>query len=120
MKYALIVLGILVMTPAAAWAAAPEKDKDAIAIYGHGNSTCADYTQFQFDRNEPVLTDYQVWVNGFVSAYNTLISESGDVARGRTSKDFTLWLEDYCRIHPDSFFQRAVIEMLRSMETGEF
>ncbi len=104
---------------AAAMAEGP-LSKDMIAIYGHGNSKCAEYNDFHAKGEDAILRNYQIWLNGFVSAYNTLISPTGNVAKGKQPEDLMRWMENYCRQNPDSYFQRATIELLRSMETGEF
>lgn len=94
--------------------------KERIAVYGHGNSQCADYLDFQARGQDAVVRNYQVWVNGFVSAYNTLLSTTGNVAKDKRSDDLMGWLQTYCRSNPDALFQRATIELLRSLEAGEF
>ncbi len=94
--------------------------KDMIAIYGHGNSKCSEYLDFAARGQETVSKNYQVWMNGFISAYNTLISTNGNVARGKKSEEIMVWMTRYCQQNPSAFFQRATIELLRSMESGEF
>ncbi len=94
--------------------------KETIAVYGHGNSKCSDYMGYKTRNQETIVKNYQVWVNGFVSAYNTLMSPTGNVAKGKKSDDFVKWIENYCTQNPSAFFQRATIELLRAMEAGEF
>lgn len=110
-------------TPAGTYAApAPSAGmgKDMIAVYGHGNSKCSEYLDYQMKGQENITKNYQVWVNGFLSAYNTLVSQNGNVARGKKSEELMNWIESYCRNNPSSFYQRATIEMLRALESGEF
>jgi len=94
--------------------------KSSVAIYGHGNSRCSDYNQFRFEQNDAILKNYQVWLNGMLSSYNTFVSKTGDVAGGLRSDELMLWVEDFCRLNPNTYFQRAAIELLRSLETGQF
>lgn len=94
--------------------------REQVAIYGHGNSKCSDYNKFKFENNGNIVKNYQVWVNGFLSAYNTFSAQNGDVGRGLRSDDLMLWLEDFCRLNPETYFQRAMIELLRAMETNQF
>ncbi len=94
--------------------------KEMIAIYGHGNSKCYEYLDFQARGQETISRNYQVWVNGFISAYNTLLSPTGNVAQGKRSEELMAWLQNYCRRNPEALFQRSTIELLRSLEAGEF
>jgi hypothetical protein len=94
--------------------------KEMIAIYGHGNSKCYEYLDFQARGQEAISRNYQVWVNGFISAYNTLLSPTGNVAQGKRSEELMAWLQNYCRRNPEALFQRSTIELLRSLEAGEF
>ncbi len=95
--------------------------KEMIAIYGHGNSKCSEYLDFTMRvGQENVAKNYQVWLNGFVSAYNTLMSTTGNVAKGKKSEELMAWMQNYCRQNPNAIFQRATIELLRVMESGEF
>jgi len=98
---------------------ATAQQREAVAVYGHGNSKCSDYNQFRFDNGGNIVKNYQVWVNGFLSAYNTFVSQTGDVGKGMKSDDLMLWVEDFCRLNPDTYFQRAMIELLRALETNQ-
>lgn len=99
---------------------APSIGKDMIAIYGHGNSKCSDFIDYSMRGPDVIVKNYQVWVNGFLSAYNTLISASGNVTKGKKSEELMGWVQNYCRQNPTSYFQRATIELLRALESGEF
>lgn len=94
--------------------------KDMIAIYGHGNSRCSDFMDYSMRGQDIVIKNYQVWLNGFISAYNTLVSPTGNVAKSKKSEELVAWVQNYCRQNPTSYFQRATIELLRAMESGEF
>lgn len=94
--------------------------KDMIAVYGHGNSKCSDYLEYKSKNQETVVKNYQVWMNGFMSAYNTLMAPNGNVAKGKRSDELMKWMDNYCRMNPTSYYQRATIELLRALESGEF
>jgi len=99
---------------------AMSEGKNSVAIYGHGNSKCSDYNKYRFDENEQILKNYQVWMNGMLYAYNTFVSKDGDVANGVRSDELMSWVRDFCELNPDTFFQRAAIELLRALESGQF
>ncbi|TAH33785.1 MAG: hypothetical protein EYC62_06180 [Alphaproteobacteria bacterium] len=125
MKRTLVLAALLTLSPftisfAQTAGAVQPVGKDMIAIYGHGNSKCSEYLDFAARGQETVSKNYQVWVNGFISAYNTLVSSTGNVARGKRSEDIMGWMTRYCQQNPNAYFQRATIELLRSMEAGEF
>lgn len=116
-----VALGSLLLAqPAAANNHGSHGGKEAVAIYGHGNSKCSDYNAFRFENNDTIVKNYQVWLNGMLSAYNTFVSSTGDVAQGRRSDDLMMWVQDFCELNPDTFFQRAAIELLRALESGQY
>jgi hypothetical protein len=108
--------------PAPAPAAQPPQlaGKEMIAIYGHGNSKCSAYLDYVGRGQEMVTKNYQIWLNGFISSYNTFMSQTGNVTKGKKADEMMSWIENYCRANPDNFFQRATIEMLRALDTGRF
>jgi hypothetical protein len=120
MTFRFAVFLIAFFTSAAAWAQAAPAPKQAIAIYGHGNALCRDYLAAQNPENLPLARNYQIWLHGFISAYNTLLSPTGDVTKGRKADAFVPVLENYCQKNPQALFQRATIELLRGLEAGEY
>ncbi|MGD9649828.1 MAG: hypothetical protein AB7G80_04405 [Dongiaceae bacterium] len=95
-------------------------NKDVIAIYGHGNARCSDFLEAMDKNQTAIVKNYQVWLNGFLSAYNTLVSANGNVANGKKMDDMMGWVGKQCRSYPSSYFQRATIELLRALEAGDF
>lgn len=94
--------------------------KEMIAIYGHGNSKCSEYVDYAESGQEQISKNYQIWLNGFISAYNTMVSNTGNVTNGKKSEELMRWIDAYCRDNPENFFQRATIELLRALETKQF
>lgn len=87
-----------------------------VAVYGHGNSTCADFVKFKAASNQQIMFNYQAWVNGYVSSHNLLHPHKGDVAKGKTPGELQEWLAHYCAMYPNRFFQRAVEDMTNDLE----
>ena len=117
-KHLVLVAAVGVMagmgTPSASYA------KESVAVYGHGNSKCAEYNQYKFQNDGKIVRNYQVWLNGVVSTYNTFVSPTGDVSKGLKPEQMMAWVEDFCRLNPEAYFQRATIELLKAMETGKY
>ena len=94
--------------------------KEVIAIYGHGNSKCTEFITFVDAGQEAISKNYQIWLNGFISAYNTMTSQTGNVAGDKKIDELMRWMDAYCRENPENFFQRATIELLKALEDKKF
>ena len=61
------------------------------------------------------LTMYKVWSAGYLTAYNILTPDTYDIAGGReadsTDRSTIIWLENYCRHHPELPYTEAIIKL---------
>jgi hypothetical protein len=61
--------------------------------------SCADYLQDQQARGFAYNAD-AAWVAGYLTAYNALTPDTGDILGSTDMSGAMLWLQDYCKAHP--------------------
>ena len=78
----------------------------ASRIRGIGGDTCV---KFLNDRRSPLLVQpYRVWLEGFITALNSQIPDTYDIA-GETDMDGILeWISQWCGVNPGSKFLSGV------------
>ena len=93
----------------------------ATRLYGLGAQTCATFdTQY---RNQPALTEvvYYSWYQGFLSSTNLALHADGKRpvdydATVAITQDDEGFLRDYCALHPDQQFIRAVLQLIKNYQ----
>src|SRR5262245_4959384 len=86
---------------------------EAWTVYGDGRQSCASWTKAQEHRPQVEadgtfrvkLSDWQLmtqtsWVDGFISAFNYYVRQSGDVAKGIDTNGIFARIDTYCASHP--------------------
>ena len=98
---AVLVLLLLAVVPGRA------SDKDgAYFALGLGTYSCGAYVESKRAfRNRVQVYD---WVNGYLSAYNNLQSDTYDILGNTDIDGAMVWLENHCQKHPLEAFATAV------------
>ena len=58
------------------------------------------------------------WVRGFISAFNTYRSPTGNVTAGTDMDGVYAWIDNYCAAHPSTPFLRPLLRSSRSFRSG--
>ena len=68
-------------------------------ILGNGMASCGKWTSAkQTDRAE--YFEYSQWLMGFLTGYNYLVAENGDVSKGIDNAGLRAWVDNYCQKYP--------------------
>jgi hypothetical protein len=91
-------------------------------VYGFGATQCSTYLNDLRLRGDSARQPYYSWTQGFISAANALLQDTGMVA-DLTAKinqdDQQKILEALCRVKPDQEFSRAAMQLLDKIRTAE-
>ena len=102
-----------------------------VAIYAPGTSSCGAWLDARRSTgtNDVRLLQFESFVAGFASAYNTyvdgpLTTTSGSSERGRNVLHVDIYgqrafLDKYCAEHPTELFQRSVAALLNHLDQDE-
>lgn len=82
---------------------------------GVGSQTCAAFLA-EKSKNSAMYFLFRSWVNGYLSAYNQMTSETYDIAAAMSIDAFSASLEATCKAHPDQRFWTAVFALTRALE----
>jgi hypothetical protein len=78
----------------------------ASRIRGSGADSCA---KFLDDRRSSLLVEpYRDWLDGFLTALNTQIPNTYDIAGGTDMDGILEWISKWCEVNPGSTFLTGV------------
>jgi len=78
----------------------------AFRIWGIGEEACV---KFLDDRRSPLLVEpYRVWLEGFLTALNSQIPDTYDIARDTDMDGILEWITQWCRVNPGEKFWSGV------------
>ncbi len=72
---------------------------DSTGDYVTVSESCGTFVR-DYTRGGSLRYQSQAWVNGYVSAYNRLMSDTRDIRGGTDMESMMLWLNNYCREQP--------------------
>lgn len=74
---------------------------DAMGNYSSVDATgCDDYISARRNTSGVFYAQISFWVSGYLTAYNTLASDTYDILGSTDHKGAMLWLENYCKENP--------------------
>ena len=81
------------------------------AVHGVGAEPCTQYLAARDKGGGPEL-EYEIWLGGYFSAFNLIVSNTYSIMGDRSVADFFEALDEYCDSKPDTLFIVAVSEVL--------
>lgn len=78
---------------------------------GEGARTCKEYAKKPLDKK----ATYIHWTQGFFSAFNALDPKTHNITGEKDYNWVRLWLDDYCKAHPEQYFGEAVRVLLEEL-----
>ena len=82
---------------------------------GVGSQTCAAFLA-EKSKNSAMYFLFRSWVNGYLSAYNQMTSETYDIAAAMSIDDLDGSIEATCKAYPDQQFWTAAFALTRALE----
>jgi hypothetical protein len=80
------------------------------AIWGAGGRSC---NQFVQSRQEVAkLAPFRDYLMGYLTAFNTLATDTYDAVGGETLETTQSWLDEYCQQHKMDSFEHALGQLL--------
>jgi hypothetical protein len=91
----ILLAALLYMVMCEAWPV------DATGNYSSVDATsCGDYINARRNTDGVFYAQITFWVSGYLTAYNTLSSDTYDILGSTDHKSAMLWLENYCKENP--------------------
>ncbi len=86
------------------------------ASWGVGQASC-----HQFSRaSESAADDFKHYLLGYLTAYNMLAPSTYQATGSNKTTDNLQWLHDYCDAHPMESYERAIQQLLISLDDRRF
>ena len=85
------------------------------AIWGLGGSSCHAFLKAQ---NQPTAENYQNFLMGYLTAFNTLSSDTYSATAGQSLELSMHAIRTYCSDHQMDSFDRAIQQTLTSLYTS--
>lgn len=77
------------------------------AVHGVGAEPCTQYSTVRA-QNGNLTLEYEIWLSGFFSAFNLIVSNTYSIMGERGMDEFLVALDDYCAQRPDELFITAI------------
>ena len=84
-------------------------------IKGLGLQACADFLRSKNSQDQGLYILVRSWVNGYLTAVNTLRPQTYDVAGNATIGSISGWLERFCEANPGSRLETAVTNLVAAL-----
>ncbi len=104
-----IVLFLSLLTALLAYA----EDTDGNhAVWGIGQSSCHSYTKA---REAGEYSDYKIYLMGYLTAYNSLIPETYNIAGTKDLNEVLAWIDTHCKKTAMDSYEHALKQMVTEM-----
>ena len=84
-------------------------------IKGLGLQSCADFLRSKNSQDKGLYVLLRSWVNGYITAVNTLRPQTYDVAGNATIDGISGWLERFCEANPGVRLETAVTNLVAAL-----
>lgn len=89
-----------------AFAAHSADEQGQYFVKGIGSLTCEQYLM-EMANGSPTHVMFRSWLNGYLTAYNTFVAQTYDIAPGSNVEGLANVMETICRNSPDAMFAAA-------------
>ena len=86
-------------------------------IHGAGGRSCGEYVRV-VDGSSRSVDDVRdsiemlQWMEGYLSYFNSSVSDTYDTMGGTDAQGIKLWLYNYCKSHPLEYFKQSVDSLI--------
>jgi len=104
-----IVTAILINIPFFFSSVSAADNMGNYAIWGKGNKSCFSYLK---KRNNDAHEAYKDYLKGYLTAFNTITSETYSISGKMNIDQITKWIDDYCDVNKVHGFEQALTEFI--------
>ena len=79
------------------------------AIWGVGRASCHQYSSA---KNATERDRFKTYLTGYLTAFNTVTTDTYDATANKPLGESVAWLDDYCQLHPIESFDRAIQQLV--------
>lgn len=76
-----------------------------------GRKSCGQYIEARTERGSKEANNL-AWINGYVTAYNSVTPHTYDILAGTHTRRILLWLDNWCKANPLKYLAEGMQELV--------